>query len=203
MQVNCDKCVSPAAFYVLERRQQPELVERWLCVQHARAFLDHACLNYAGPGGAAFESLEQRIAHSVAILAIPLSDEPCVVYLDRDDGPGTTLCIIGQVESRGIANGMLGRSVGYTASWPSTYGGMNNIIAALGGKLTWVVIDQMDESSRYYAKLCISAKNSEPTFVDMRPSDAIALALECGVPIYVLASIIVGTEEKRRSHMRT
>lgn len=203
MQTTCEKCVSPAAFYVLERRQQPEFAERWLCGQHAREFLGHACHWYAPRVGAcAIESPVQCIAHSVAILAIPLSDEACVVYLDRDDGPGTTLCIIGQVESRGIANALLRRNADYTASWPSTYGGMNNIIAAFGGKLASVVVDQMDNSQRYYAKLCIRTEKADTTFVDMRPSDAIALALECGAPIYVLASIIDRTEEKRRAHER-
>lgn len=201
MRTTCDMCDAAWAFYVVERRSQADLYEHWLCEQHARDFLEHAPLSYWTPEKPPyFDSPHECIAHSVAIVAIPLADLPCAVYLDRLDGNGTTVCIVGQVEARGIAQGLAAsRDLG-ASTRPSTHGEMNTIISALGGRVASVVVDDFDIAEhRFHAQLYIESKNGrEPTLVGIRPSDAIALALVCDAPIYILSSVITTYESERR-----
>lgn len=198
---NCDECGAAADFYVLEWRHEPSARSRLLCAAHARPILEGPPTRYARAvyDTSAGESPPEFIAHTVGMLAIPFRDYPCAVYLDRLDGPGTTLFIIGQTEARGISAALLDP----LPDRPSTYRAMNNVIEALGASLYYVVVDDLDLASRtYHAKLGIETKYGETPPVDVRPSDAIALAITCDVPIYVLSSVIAKAERDLQDAQR-
>jgi bifunctional DNase/RNase len=69
---------------------------------------------------------------------------------------------------------------------PVTHDLLKNVIDALGATLIEVTINELREGT-FYAVLVFDATPQE---VDARPSDAIALAIRCGSPIYVLESVL-------------
>lgn len=76
---------------------------------------------------------------------------------------------------------------------PLTHDLTKSILEKLGGKLDRIVIDDL-WSTTYYAKLLIS-RNDEEYELDSRPSDAIAIAIRLGVPIFVSESIMQSSSE--------
>jgi bifunctional DNase/RNase len=61
---------------------------------------------------------------------------------------------------------------------------MANIIVDLGGTLESITITDLTEQT-FYASLDVRRHDGELIHVDSRPSDAIALGVAGGVPIYV------------------
>jgi bifunctional DNase/RNase len=72
-------------------------------------------------------------------------------------------------------------------SRPLTHDLLNNVIHALDAEVTHVVISQLvdnaEGSATFHARVVLSADDAEIE-VDSRSSDAIALAVRAGVPIY-------------------
>lgn len=69
---------------------------------------------------------------------------------------------------------------------PITHDLLKNIFDALGANLLEVTINDLKDGT-FYAILTLDAT---PTEIDARPSDAIALAIRCGAPIFVAESVI-------------
>ncbi len=69
---------------------------------------------------------------------------------------------------------------------PVTHDLLKNVIEALGSALQEVVINDLRDGT-FYAALVLEGTGVE---VDARPSDAIALAIRCGAPIYVAESVL-------------
>jgi len=85
---------------------------------------------------------------------------------------------IGRSEADAIAVKMQGISV----PRPSTHDFVCAIINTLGGAVKKVIIDKLKDSC-FYAKLVIGT-NKEETEIDCRPSDALAVAVRLGIPIF-------------------
>lgn len=66
---------------------------------------------------------------------------------------------------------------------PLTHDLMKNILNTLGGRLICIEITAL-ESDTYYANLVIEHEGTQKR-IDCRPSDAIALVVRTGVPIFV------------------
>ena len=71
---------------------------------------------------------------------------------------------------------------------PLTHDLLKGAIEQLGGEVLRVVIDDLWQET-YYAKIFIRTESREFT-LDSRPSDAIALAVRTGSPIYVVEGIL-------------
>jgi bifunctional DNase/RNase len=71
---------------------------------------------------------------------------------------------------------------------PLTHDLVTNTIECLGGELRDIYISELREHT-FYAKLRIRL-NGEMVEVDARPSDAIAIAVTAGVPIYVSEDVL-------------
>jgi bifunctional DNase/RNase len=76
---------------------------------------------------------------------------------------------------------------------PLTHDLLKSILEKLGGHITKIVIDDIWNKT-YYAKIFIQ-HGKTLLEVDSRPSDAIALALRCEVPIYVRDGILDQTDD--------
>lgn len=70
---------------------------------------------------------------------------------------------------------------------PLTHDLLDQVIRRLGGTLERIVINDLSEST-FYARLLIAADGRRLS-VDSRPSDAIALAVRAGVPIFVAEKV--------------
>ena len=85
---------------------------------------------------------------------------------------------IGPAEADAIAVKMQGMSL----SRPLTHDFVCAIIKTLGGAVKGAIIDKLKDDS-FYAKLVISANKKEAA-IDCRPSDALAVAVRLGVPMF-------------------
>ncbi len=75
----------------------------------------------------------------------------------------------------------------------NTHDLLGALITRLGGRLSKVVIDDLWKKV-YYAKLHI-ALNGETITVDARPSDAVAIALRLGAPLYATEVVLSAANE--------
>ncbi|PKL82621.1 MAG: hypothetical protein CVV24_09125 [Ignavibacteriae bacterium HGW-Ignavibacteriae-3] len=92
--------------------------------------------------------------------------------------------IIGQFEAQSIALEM----EGIKPPRPLTHDLLKNVIDNLGGTISEIIINELRENT-FYAKikLEISSMTNE---VDSRPSDAIALAVRTGSPLFVSEDVM-------------
>jgi bifunctional DNase/RNase len=70
-----------------------------------------------------------------------------------------------------------------TAPRPLTHDLLNNVISELGAKVEYVVVSNLDHDT-FFATIHLTI-DGRTAPVDSRPSDALALAVRSGVPIYV------------------
>lgn len=103
---------------------------------------------------------------------------PVVVLTDNEEESFVSL-VIGPAEANAIAIVM--ENVEITR--PLTHDLLLNSILALGGKVDRVVLTDLADDV-YYAELSL-LQGEKKIRVDCRPSDAIALALRAGAPIFV------------------
>lgn len=104
---------------------------------------------------------------------------------------------VGQYEGESIAVGLRQ----FPVPRPLTYSFIEKILDATGAKLEEVRVDSLKDDVFYgIARLKVGDKNPE---IDVRPSDALALAVRVGCPIYVREEVfekagvpVAGLEEK-------
>ena len=72
---------------------------------------------------------------------------------------------------------------------PMTHDLLKDIIGSLGSSVEKVLLTALEDNV-FYASIHIALPTGESVEVDSRPSDAIALAMRCSVPILVNESII-------------
>jgi len=77
---------------------------------------------------------------------------------------------------------------GHKPPRPLTHDLLKNVIAALGGRLEYVLINDLRDNV-FYAVLHVVV-DGRTIDIDARPSDSIALAVRAGVPIYVSDEIM-------------
>ncbi|CAN5512708.1 bifunctional nuclease family protein [soil metagenome] len=121
----------------------------------------------------------------VDILGLSVSQASTGAYaliLREIDGVRRLPIVIGVPEAQAIANEL----EGIKPQRPMTHDLLRNVIDALGGQLRDVSISSLRDGT-FYATLHFEFSDLE---VDARPSDAIALAIRCGVPMYVTEEII-------------
>ena len=121
----------------------------------------------------------------VSALAIDAGTNSPIMLLKEDKGEKILPIWIGYPEASAIA---LAKS--YEKSEierPLTHDLLKMILDALNAELIKVVIDELDGTT-YKAKLFLQSGNTN-CYIDSRPSDAIALALRAGSPIFIEDSV--------------
>ena len=109
-----------------------------------------------------------------------------VVLKRRDDGQDIHLPIrIGPIEAAAITSGI----EDHPQKRPLTHDLMSQVIDTLGARLASVSIVDV-RGTTFYATLQLVAADGTRTDLDCRPSDAIALAVRRGVPIYAREQVI-------------
>jgi bifunctional DNase/RNase len=116
----------------------------------------------------------------LSAVRVDLQSNTPVLLLTEADGLGRTLPIfIGAPEATAIAFAIQG----VTPPRPMTHDLLRDIVEALGAELERVVITEL-RSATYYAELQLRRGNG-PLTVSSRPSDAVALAVRTGSPLFV------------------
>ena len=116
----------------------------------------------------------------LSAVRVDLQSNTPVLLLTEADGLGRTLPIfIGAPEATAIAFAIQG----VDTPRPMTHDLLRDLVDALGASLERVVITEL-HAATYFAELQL--KRGEDTFaVSARPSDAVALAVRTGSPLFV------------------
>ncbi len=110
----------------------------------------------------------------------PASGGAYALILKEVSGNRRLPIIIGAFEAQSIALEM----EGIKPPRPLTHDLMKNILETLGAELAEITISELRDGT-FYAKLSFDSQE-----IDARPSDAIALAVRFGVPIFVAEKVM-------------
>jgi len=102
-----------------------------------------------------------------------------ILLLKETEGNNTLPIWIGKPEADSIALA-LGK---VETPRPLTHDLIKNITESLKIKITKIIVTEIQDNT-YYALICLNDGKKE-TFVDSRPSDAVAVALRVNAPIFV------------------
>lgn len=97
-----------------------------------------------------------------------------------DDPVRSFPIVIGLPEAQAIER----RLKGITIKRPQTHDLLANVIQEMGGRLESITINNLEDHT-FFATLDVKRKDGGIVRIDSRPSDAIALGIAGGVPIYV------------------
>ncbi len=114
----------------------------------------------------------------------PSSPGAYALILKESEGERRLPIIIGQFEAQAIALEL----EGIKPPRPLTHDLVKNVLDSLGNSLSDVLISELREGT-FYARLNVEG-NSASHEIDARPSDAIAIAIRFGAPIYVAESVM-------------
>lgn len=118
------------------------------------------------------------------LIVDPNSEAPVVIL--REEGGSLYLPIwIGVFEANAIALAVEGVEL----RRPMTHDLMRGLLEALGATLRRVEIHSLLEGT-FHARLLLTAGDGEELVVDSRPSDAMALALRTGAPIWTAREVL-------------
>ncbi|NLP00942.1 MAG: bifunctional nuclease family protein [Fibrobacter sp.] len=120
----------------------------------------------------------------IASFAMDTSRNSPVIILKEVSGKRTLPVPIGPLEASAIAI----ESLNVTPEKPLTIDLVKIVLEQMGGALSRVVIYDVQEQS-LLCRLQV-ANGRSVLFIDCRPSDAIALALRCGSPVFVQDSVM-------------
>ena len=121
--------------------------------------------------------------HVRGLMLDPVSKIPMVIL--RDEKNERFLPIwIGAAE----ANAIIFQLEGVVVPRPLTHDLALNLVESLGASIRQILVNDLDKST-FFAQITLEAAGSE-LVIDARPSDAIALALRAGAPIYVAAEVL-------------
>jgi uncharacterized protein len=111
---------------------------------------------------------------------VDLQSNTPVLLLQETDGEGRTLPIfIGTPEAAAIAYALQG----VTMPRPMTHDLMRDVLTSLDVEIERVVITEL-QNATYYAELRLR-RGTDVTVVSSRPSDAVAVAVRTGSPLFV------------------
>ena len=92
---------------------------------------------------------------------------------------------IGSVEATAISMGVNPEN----SARPMTHDLLKSVMESLGGHLRSVIINDVSGTT-FYAQLDLVNADGRQVLVDCRPSDAIALAVRCGAPLFAEQSVL-------------
>ncbi len=130
-------------------------------------------------------TLEMKVA---GLTVDPFSNMPIVILKDLEEKNAIPIWI-GILEASAIATEM----EKIRLARPMTHDLLKNILDSLGVQMVKVVVTDLKENT-FFAAIHLINKGDD-IIIDSRPSDAIALALRTGCPIYVEERVV---EKSRR-----
>lgn len=116
-------------------------------------------------------------------IIVETSDSQVIILKERD-GDRHLPILIGINEALAIDR----RLKGLRTPRPMTHDLLANVVESLGGELEKIIVSDLRDHT-FYATLIIR-RNGELIEVDSRPSDAVALGVASGTPIYVESHVL-------------
>ncbi len=116
----------------------------------------------------------------------PADKQPAVILTDEEEKRYLPIWI-GVAEATAIFLKLSDQSI----ARPMSHDLLKSVIDALGAKVSKVLVSDINQSI-FFARVFLEIPaTGEKVDVDARPSDAIALALRAGSPIYVAEKVVV------------
>jgi hypothetical protein len=112
------------------------------------------------------------------------------VVLRAKDGDANLHIVIGPAEARAISLAHRGQK----AQRPLSYDMARSLLQEAGASIQRVAITDLQDGI-YYAEIRLTDDDGQERVVDSRPSDAIALALRMGAPIFAAETVLEDDEE--------
>ena len=122
----------------------------------------------------------------------PITNMPIIILRD-DEGQRVLPIWVGVFEANAIALQM----ENVQTPRPMTHDLLRNVIQDLSGRVERIVVTELKENT-FYAVIHIRT-DGKGVVVDARPSDAIALALRSGAPIFVEEGVIASARSVESS----
>ena len=126
----------------------------------------------------------EAIEMTIDSIRVSLMNYQRVVLLKEKTADRYLPIWIGTAEAEAIAVRLQGMAV----PRPLTHDLLTTTIEALGAKVMSVVVYDL-KNDTFYAKIVLSVDGGQME-IDCRPSDALALAVRVGVPIYAAESVL-------------
>ena len=124
----------------------------------------------------------------VRVWRVGRNSESQYLLVLRDEEGNDLAMTIGPCEAFAIWAALKPEALEELPRRPGTHDLLCALMSRLGGRLTKVVIDDL-WNEVYFAKLHL-AVDGETITVDTRPSDAVALALRVGAPLYAVDAVM-------------
>lgn len=118
----------------------------------------------------------------LGLTASPQSSGSYALILQETAGPRRLSILIGQEAAQNIAVEL----EAIKPPRPVAHDLLKSILDALGARVVEVTISDLEEGT-FYATISLDATDAQ---LDARPSDAIALAIRCGAPIFVTEDVM-------------
>src|SRR5687767_12812175 len=112
------------------------------------------------------------------------SDQQCI-YLREKDGKREFPIVIGIFEASAIDRRVREKAT----ARPMTHDLMASVVKGLGAELERVIVSDLRDNT-FFATLRFRRADGGMADVDARPSDAIAMAVHLGAPIYVEEKVL-------------
>ncbi len=113
----------------------------------------------------------------------PFTNMPIIILKDMEEKSALPIWI-GLIEASAIATELEKIKL----ARPMTHDLMKNVLGVLGVRVIKVEVNDLCDNT-FYARIFLTREDKE-FMIDARPSDAIALALRVGAPIYVDRKVI-------------
>jgi bifunctional DNase/RNase len=124
------------------------------------------------------------IEMSIESVRVSMQNLNRVVILREKESERYLVIWIGPAEAEAIAM----RLGDVSPPRPQTHDLLRNLIESLGGVVTHVLVNDI-QNDTYFARIAVQT-DGRTVEIDSRPSDAIALAVRAGVPVYVEESVL-------------
>jgi|HigsolmetaAR206D_1030411.scaffolds.fasta_scaffold10945_2 bifunctional DNase/RNase len=121
---------------------------------------------------------------NVDSIRVSLLTQHRVIVLREIDSRRYLPIWIGPFEAEAIATAIQG----HEPVRPMTHDLLKSVITELGGTINHIVVNDIQDQT-FYARIVIDVQGSQID-IDARPSDAIALAVRCDIPIFVDSHVI-------------
>ena len=185
--MKCERCEDQATLHITDACNHAVSAEAHLCEPCAHKYLSEVHTpaldtRWSGPHN---EHREYQI-EVVRIIISELDDQQVIVF--REVGGTRAFPLMCGIFEASIIDRKLKN---LPSPRPLTHDGWFATLTVLGAKLESVGIDALEDSI-YFASLRLARRSSiEPVRVDIRPSDAVAMALTARVPIYISEQLLL------------
>lgn len=121
----------------------------------------------------------------IQLVEISRSNEVTVIVVQEKEGPRRFPIFIGPREAEALEMSIHN----FESPRPLTHDLILNIIRDLGGTLTRVIIDKLEDDT-FFGKLDVRKADNATVWIDSRPSDAVVIASKTNVPLYCEVAIL-------------